>query len=153
MDLSAVLGRIMLDPGKFAEHVLQPLQDQVVSKGEFKSTTDTSPDELIATAIGTWLANKFNSNGSATDGAGGNFDGESTPHQTLVDRDRVLAAALGACLCWGDNIDCAVCQGAGTPGWKTPDQQLYMEYVHPAVRAITRNSDTANPPECDLSTE
>ena len=115
MDLSALLGRIMLDPVKFAEHVLQPIQDQLVSKGVFKSTTDTSPDELIATALGTWLANKSSSGDSPTDRAGGNFDGESTPHEDLVDRDRVLAAALGACLCWGHDIDCAVCQGAGTP--------------------------------------
>jgi hypothetical protein len=137
----------MLDPVKFAEHVLQPIQEQLVTKGLFESGADTSPDELVATALGTWLANKFSSGSSPADEAGGDFDGDSTSHQDLVDRDRVLAAALGACHCWGQNIDCGICQGVGTPGWKTPDQQLYIEYVKPAVRATTRNYDTANPPE------
>jgi hypothetical protein len=152
VDLSALLGRIMLDPVSFAERVLQPVQDQLVSKGAFEATTDTSPDELIATALGTWIANRLTGGGSPIDEAGANVDeSESPSDEDLVDRDRVLAAALGACPCWGQDVDCAVCRGAGTPGWRTPDRQLYAEYVQPAVTATARNSDTAIPPQWNLN--
>lgn len=46
----------------------------------------------------------------------------------------VLAAALGACECWGDDPACAVCGGAGSPAWLEPDEELFREYVLPAVR-------------------
>lgn len=54
--------------------------------------------------------------------------------QHLSDRDALLAAALGACECWGDDSDCAVCGGDGVSGWTEPDDELYATYVRPAVR-------------------
>lgn len=58
------------------------------------------------------------------------------------DHEVLLAAALGACECWGQDSECGLCGGAGTPGWTTPDQQLFEEYVMPAVR---RSWETAGP--------
>lgn len=62
---------------------------------------------------------------------------DATLHQRLEDRNAVLAAALGACECWGEERDCPVCGGAGTSGWVPPDPVLYDEYVSPAVEHRT----------------
>jgi hypothetical protein len=58
----------------------------------------------------------------------------------------VLAGALGACECWGDDPDCSSCSGVGSAGWMQPDEGLYAEYVAPAVR---RMADTATAPFTD----
>jgi hypothetical protein len=59
---------------------------------------------------------------------------ETSAHQALVDRNLLLAAALGACDCWGEEAGCPRCGGQGVPGWMPPDPELYGEYVAPAVR-------------------
>ena len=58
-----------------------------------------------------------------------------TVDQTLVDRNLILAAALGACECWGEDADCPACAGAGAAGWVRPDPKLYEAYVRPARSA------------------
>jgi len=55
------------------------------------------------------------------------------PAQDRNDRIILLAAALGACECWGDDPDCGICGGAGSSGWTDPDEELYREYVRPAL--------------------
>ncbi len=55
-------------------------------------------------------------------------------HAVLVDRQVLLAAALGACDCWGEDVDCPECGGKGSAGWVPPDPELFAEYVVPAVR-------------------
>ncbi len=77
----------------------------------------------------------------------------SAAHEALVDRNVLLAAALGACDCWGENPACPDCSGDGCVGWVPPDPELYGEYVAPAVRrasadgclAATSPSDPADP--------
>jgi hypothetical protein len=73
---------------------------------------------------------------------------ESAVHDALVDRNIVLASALGACTCWGEDPACADCSGAGGVGWVPPDPQLYDEYVAPAVRRTADPSadDSVKPP-------
>lgn len=56
--------------------------------------------------------------------------------EELAERDQVLAAALGACDCWGQNPRCRICQGEGGPGWLLPDRQLFTAYVYPALRTV-----------------
>jgi len=51
----------------------------------------------------------------------------------LTDRDTLLAAAVGACDCWGEDLNCPICSGEGAPGWAQPNAHLYAEYVAPAV--------------------
>ena len=65
--------------------------------------------------------------GSAVEGV------DADRHQALVDRNLLVAAALGACECWGNDLECPLCCGVGTPGWRPPDPQLYEDYVTPAV--------------------
>lgn len=58
---------------------------------------------------------------------------ESDAHDALVDRNTLLAAALGACECWGEQDGCPGCGGLGSAGWVPPDPDLYAQYVAPAV--------------------
>jgi hypothetical protein len=61
-------------------------------------------------------------------------DGSLSADQVaLADRDVLLAAALGACECWGEEPACPSCSGDGGVGWVPPDPALYDEYVKPAV--------------------
>ena len=83
-----------------------------------------------------------------TPGAGPNVvpGYESAAHAALLDRSILLAAALGACDCWGEDVGCPACAGAGSVGWVPPDPQLYAEYVAPAVR---RTSPDVPTPDID----
>ena len=74
---------------------------------------------------------------------------ESAAHEALVDRNLLLAAALGACDCWGEDPGCSGCGGEGSAGWVPPDPQLYAEYVAPAVRRTSsdRPPEDTGPPE------
>jgi hypothetical protein len=58
----------------------------------------------------------------------------SSAHEGLADTNLVLAAALGACDCWGQDPECPICSGEGSAGWTEPDARLYAEYVEPAAR-------------------
>ena len=52
-------------------------------------------------------------------------------------RNDAVAAALGACyLCWGNDLDCEVCQGKGKPGVQLPDQALFVQLIAPAIRRL-----------------
>jgi hypothetical protein len=53
------------------------------------------------------------------------------------ERNDLFAAAVGACcLCWGTDLNCRSCRGRGGPGFCIPDEQLFDEYVVPAVRTL-----------------
>ncbi len=67
---------------------------------------------------------------------------DAASYQALVDRNMILAAAVGACDCWGFEPGCPECGGAGAAGWLKPDAGLYDEFVEPAVR---RMADTFGP--------
>ncbi|WP_182881733.1 hypothetical protein [Microbispora sp. H10949] len=75
---------------------------------------------------------------------------ESAAYQALVDRNTLLAAALGACECWGEDAGCPGCGGEGSAGWVPPDPELYAEYVVPVTRRISSAgpavTGTAEPP-------
>ena len=62
----------------------------------------------------------------------------------LAQRDGKLAAALGACSCWGENNQCEFCDGEGAPGWTTPDRDLFADLILPALMNLT-NSTTISP--------
>jgi hypothetical protein len=66
------------------------------------------------------------------------YDAEA--FQALVDRNTMLAAAVGACDCWGFEPGCAICDGAGCAGWAQPDSELFTEFVEPAARRMADES-------------
>jgi hypothetical protein len=48
-----------------------------------------------------------------------------------------LAAALGACpVCFGENVVCETCHGAGVPGGRAPDRVEFNRYIVPAVTRV-----------------
>lgn len=64
---------------------------------------------------------------------------------TLRARCDAVAAALGACaLCWGEDASCRACRGHGAPGHCIPDQELFCEFVVPAVRLMHASRQRSN---------
>jgi hypothetical protein len=53
-----------------------------------------------------------------------------------IDTNILLAAALGACECWGLRANCDLCFGQGSAGWTQPDSELFEEFVKPAVARL-----------------
>ena len=80
---------------------------------------------------------------------------EAAAEQALAEnracRDRLdsLAAAIGACpVCFGDDLLCETCGGAGTPGSRAPQAAEFHHYVRPAVdrvRAALRRAPPRRP--------
>jgi hypothetical protein len=60
-------------------------------------------------------------------------DGSDDP---AINTNLLLAAALGACECWGLDAGCGSCLGYGTAGWTTPDLELFEEFVQPAITKL-----------------
>lgn len=54
----------------------------------------------------------------------------------LHERNREIAAALGACPCFGMVRRCSECGGRGNPGWVAPDEELFLAYVGPVLEAL-----------------
>jgi hypothetical protein len=143
MDLNALLSRGMVDPAVLGERLFEEFQDRLASSEIFADISAKPPEELLATAFGNWLAGIIDTEASPT--ANRPAAGRSRADricEELADRNVVLAAALGACnCCWGSTSDCPICAGAGAPGWILPEEQLYIAYVDPAIRAFTRARD------------
>ena len=59
-------------------------------------------------------------------------------YEELAERNSALAAALGACDCWGEQDFCDVCHGNGRPGWMLPDRRLFSYFVRPAINVLSR---------------
>ena len=60
----------------------------------------------------------------------------SAQDEALVKTNGLLAAALGACACWGFDTDCPLCRGQGCTGWTQPDRELFEEFVAPAIARL-----------------
>jgi len=126
------LSSIAVNPVGLADRVLEKVQTELSKSGTFDPAVNT-PEELIATALGSWIASKFVDDRSGLTPSLG--EGGLSSTQNPADTDQLLAAALGACQCWGHNAACPSCNGAGVAGWTVPDQQLFVHYVGPAVAA------------------
>jgi len=143
MDLHEVVGRVLVNPTELVERVLEPVRGELQRDGIVLPAGDAPPEQLLATTLGAWLAKRISSGRASQDEAPADVgDSEPTLYHELINRNQVIAAALGACPCWGQGLDCRTCKGAGTPGWRAPDPQLFIEYVHPAVQAAMANSHT-----------
>ncbi|MEU6040722.1 hypothetical protein ABZ801_35525 [Actinomadura sp. NPDC047616] len=131
LDPGLLLQRLAADPWGFLGRVLQQALDQM---GEETSVGhgERPPEDLMAMVLGTWLTRLVDA-------------GEDEPHpdEELRARNDALAAALGACGCWGTRAHCPLCGGAGEPGWALPDRSLFACYVHPALRTVARHRAVA----------
>lgn len=55
----------------------------------------------------------------------------------LTHRNDMFASMFGACgRCWGEDPDCAECQGQGFSGTYEPDKELLKRFATPALRRL-----------------
>ena len=142
VDLGGLLGRLAPDAIALVDRVFQQAQEQLNRDGAYAAAAVRSPDELVTAALGKQLARMIADGDSSSMGnstAGIRAD-ELSHYEELVDRNSALAAALGACDCWGQLANCPFCSGVGTPGWIIPDEQLFKSYVRPALSAVANPS-------------
>ena len=119
MDTSAIFQRIMADPANFLDQILSPVAHELGIDPSHLDGGEYSPEDLIAAAVGNRLAQFLGPQGPVP------MNGEdlldlSTRHDQLQARNSVLAAALGACDCWGEDPGCGICHGVGRPGSAPP---------------------------------
>ena len=51
----------------------------------------------------------------------------------LKNKNAELAAACGACVCWGENLRCGICHGQGRAAWQSPDEEMFIAYIKPVL--------------------
>jgi hypothetical protein len=144
MAVEELLGSLMLDPLAFVERVFQHVQDQLMPDDSSIDDGYKPADEWLAAVLGTQLARLIGKEDLSVEEerpAAALRNENYARWEELAARDAVLAAALGACECWGQSADCPACGGVGTPGWLAPDEELYASYVHPAVSAARNPGD------------
>jgi hypothetical protein len=52
----------------------------------------------------------------------------------LSDKNAMLSAALGACVCWGENAACPNCRGRGRPGFYSLNVDMLRELFAPLAK-------------------
>jgi hypothetical protein len=141
LDPNGLLERVMADPFALCARVLEQVLERLASEYAV-GADEQAPEQSIALALGDRLADMLVETTTAANGSSQSVGAAgpplTDPLEELFERDCALAAALGACDCWGELARCPICHGAGTPGWALPDRQLFAEYVHPALRALTK---------------
>jgi hypothetical protein len=141
-NVGLLLERLVVDPSALVERVVQPVMEQLWRDGAAADDGDTPPELLIATALGNRLARVVASEQppapAGLPASSARPEQDLAHYEPLIERNSDLAAALGACDCWGEQLDCAFCEGAGTPGWILPDRRMFATYVYPAVRAFKK---------------
>jgi hypothetical protein len=129
-DVQALLERVRPDPNGFAQRLLVQMMARFGDVPEpDPAIIFTEADELNDLAAGPTITVPVES--------------MSYPDPE-VDTNMLLAAALGACQCWGLRAGCEVCAGNGCTGWVRPDRELFEELIRPAV---ARMSDDRNAKE------
>lgn len=117
-DVQALLDRVLPDPRGFAGRLLQQaitqygLLAEPAASAFYAAAEAVTPDEAIIVPD-EWIT-------------------EDKP----VDITIVLAAALGACECWGLRDGCDLCDGQGSAGWAQPDPELFDAFVGPALERV-----------------
>jgi hypothetical protein len=115
-EVQALLERVLPDPRGFAGRLLQ---QAVTQYGQFVPPAATAyyaaTAEDVMPGDDVIVAEKW------------------TAEEAPPDINILLAAALGACECWGLLAGCVLCQGYGSAGWTDPDPGLFQEFVRPAI--------------------
>jgi hypothetical protein len=115
-DVQALLDRVRPDPTGFAQRLLV----QVITQwGDLRETNSAKAYIDIE-------------EDAFSDGRGTNSSASASPDEP-VDISMLVAAALGACQCWGLRTDCDICGGQGSTGWIMPDRELFEALVEPAI--------------------
>ncbi|MGP3945498.1 MULTISPECIES: hypothetical protein [Streptomyces] len=134
LDLDALIGQVLRDQGPLIDQLLAHLAEYFAPDGAAPASL-TSANDLVATIARNWSTPA--ASGAAEPIAEVAEQRRSCSHDSVVDRNLLLAAAVGACDCWGDDPDCPICGGEGTSAWMAPDRHLFAEYIYPAVRSLS----------------
>ncbi len=118
-DVQALLERVLSEPRAFAGRLLQ---QAITEYGPFT--------EPAATAFYTAMAEDVTASDTVI------VPDEWSEDEPVV-TNVLLAAALGACECWGLRAECHICQGQGSAGWTQPDPELFEEFVRPAISRLS----------------
>jgi hypothetical protein len=124
-DVQDLLRRVLPDPSGFAERLLQ----QATEKWSGRGLGEAVPDLANALGHDTVVVTPSSS--------------DDAPHDVVNECNLLLAAALGACRCWGMQSTCPLCKGCGSSGWVEPEQDLFQEFVGPAVERLSRGDSTS----------
>jgi hypothetical protein len=140
-DMDSPAAAATFDPASLFPRVVQQFLQEILGGGspaDPPADGTESPEDQVARSITGWLTQMF----------------RGTPEEEpslsmldwdeLLDRNSALAAAVGACDCWGDDPDCGFCEGEGVPGWATPDEEFFGTYVSPALAAMSSSTTTAS---------
>jgi hypothetical protein len=119
-DVQALLERVLSEPRAFAGRLVQ---QAITEYGPFT--------EPAATAFYTAVAEDLTASETVI------VPDEWSADETPLDTNALLAAALGACECWGLREACHMCQGRGSAGWAQPDTELFEEFVRPAISRLS----------------
>lgn len=147
-----------IDTNAVMQRVIQRAVAASVGNEALAASLDSQQtEELIADVLGKRLAQMFASDASQpSDTNGSSLPDHSARElarcekllarcEELEDRNSALAAALGACDCWGEEADCAVCQGAGMPGWALPERRMFLKFVSPALKTVRKSRPSPAP--------
>jgi hypothetical protein len=131
-DVQALLERVLPDPTGFARRLLLQVMAQL---GQF-----AEPGAGAGEGAAYLGADAFYAAATAPDGAVSETVIAPDPpaaDDAIIDTNMLLAAALGACECWGSRPGCPLCQGQGSAGWTQPDPELFEELVGPAIAKLS----------------
>jgi hypothetical protein len=129
-DVQALLERVLPDPSGFAQRLLLQLMTQ------FGESADPGAGSYGSAASAFYTAS------TREDATTGNIiitpeqPGAGEGDEGLASTNVLLAAALGACECWGLRAECDRCQGQGWAGWAEPVPELFYEFVGPAIARL-----------------
>jgi hypothetical protein len=126
-DVQVLLERILPDPSGFAQRLLVQLMAQFGESADPAASAFGSSASAFYTAV------------TEDDLTASDIvitpeppDDDEAPGGTNV----LLAAALGACECWGLRAACPLCGGQGSSGWTEPVSELFDEFVRPAIARL-----------------
>lgn len=165
-EVVTLLMRILPDPRAYGDRLLrQALQRWADSGPSIVQGRGRDSFNLADLVVYAESEDADPDRGARRDASGGRADQAGVPDRTDpsatvprgVDGDAdsgsstgialVLAAALGACDCWGLRDDCPTCRGKGSSGWIDPDIDLFQEYVSPAAARLSRLMDDGHVPD------
>jgi len=123
-EVQALLEHVLPDPGGYAQRLaMQAMTRWGQSAGSYASAFDPAATARDVTVSDIVVA-----------------PDQEPADEPAIDTNMLLAAALGACECWGLRADCRMCRGQGSAGWTHPDPELFDDFVGPAIAKMSRTS-------------
>jgi hypothetical protein len=141
MNIDEMLRQLVKDLRELVKPALQVIsQLEPIGHGTESNDGRSSGGELVA--LLSQFVQSIVFDGGYSDSSGGTQTGqvERPSYSELVRRNSQIATALGACDCWGERSNCSMCRGAGSPGWISPDSNLFDVYVRPIMHEFSNKA-------------